>query len=108
VPTYDYVCESCGQVLEVVHGIDGDGPAECSDCGGSMSKAFAAPTIHFKGSGWAKKDRRSTSGPVKPKATKEGEAPTAPGSAPAPDAGGGTDGGGATGDGAGVDRAVGE
>ena len=36
-----------------------------------MSKAFAAPTVHFKGSGWAKKDRKSVSGPVKPKVVPE-------------------------------------
>ena len=28
-----------------------------------MKKAFSAPTIHFKGSGWAKKERRATSAP---------------------------------------------
>jgi predicted nucleic acid-binding Zn ribbon protein len=26
-----------------------------------MRKAFAAPAVHFKGSGWAKKERRSGS-----------------------------------------------
>ncbi|MEI8333490.1 MAG: zinc ribbon domain-containing protein [Chloroflexota bacterium] len=51
MPIYDYVCESCGRVLEVIHGHHDAGPAACPDCGGSMSKAFAAPTIHFKGSG---------------------------------------------------------
>jgi putative FmdB family regulatory protein len=88
VPIYDYVCESCGRVIEVIHGLHADGPPECPDCGGSMSKVFAAPTIHFKGSGWAKKDRRSTSGSVKPKGTKQGEASGTPGSGPAADSGG--------------------
>jgi putative FmdB family regulatory protein len=88
VPIYDYVCESCGRVIEVIHGLHADGPAECPDCGGAMSKVFAAPTIHFKGSGWAKKDRRSTSGTVKPKETKQGEASGSSGSGPAADSGG--------------------
>jgi len=65
VPIYDYVCETCGHVIEVVHRIDADGPGECPQCGGPMSKAFSAPAVHFKGSGWAKKDRKSVSGPVK-------------------------------------------
>ena len=47
---------------------------ECPQCGGPMSKAFAAPTFHFKGSGWAKKDRKSVSGPVKTSAASEGGA----------------------------------
>ena len=39
------------------------GPTFCPVCGaeGTMTKAFTAPTIHFKGSGWAKKDRSSSS-----------------------------------------------
>ena len=99
MPIYDYVCESCGRVIEVIHGLHADGPAECPDCGGAMSKVFAAPTIHFKGSGWAKKDRRSTSGSVKPKGTKQGEASGTPGSGPAADSGGSSaaDPGGASG-----------
>jgi putative FmdB family regulatory protein len=57
VPTYDYLCTVCGHGLEVVHGIHGHGPTTCPVCGGPMRKAFAAPAVHFKGSGWAKKDR---------------------------------------------------
>ena len=59
MPTYDYVCSSCGRVTEVVHSINASGPAACPACGavGTLTKAFNPPTIHFKGSGWAKKDR---------------------------------------------------
>ena len=57
MPTYDYVCSACGHRLEVVHGIHGHGPERCPVCGGAMRKAFVAPAVHFKGSGWAKKDR---------------------------------------------------
>lgn len=57
MPTYDYICTACGHELEVVHGIHGHGPSACPDCGGRMRKGFAAPAVHFKGSGWAKKDR---------------------------------------------------
>lgn len=72
MPIHDYVCESCGHVMEVVHGLHAEGPRECPQCGGPMSKAFSAPAVHFKGSGWAKKDRRSVSGPVKAKAATDG------------------------------------
>lgn len=72
MPIYDYVCESCGHVMEVVHGHDAEGPRECPQCGGPMAKAFAAPTVHFKGTGWAKKDRKSVSGPVKAKPATDG------------------------------------
>jgi putative FmdB family regulatory protein len=64
MPIYDYLCSSCGQTTEVIHGIEAAGPRFCPVCGaeGTLRKAFAAPTVHFKGSGWAKKDRSSSSG----------------------------------------------
>jgi putative FmdB family regulatory protein len=57
MPTYDYICPN-GQRFEVVHSVTAEGPTACPICGASpVRKAFAPPTIHFKGSGWAKKDR---------------------------------------------------
>jgi len=60
MPIYDYVCHHCGHRFEVIHGVHADGPRTCPVCGGGpVRKAIAAPTIHFKGTGWAKKDRGS-------------------------------------------------
>jgi putative FmdB family regulatory protein len=63
MPIYDYLCSNCGQKTEVIHGIDAAGPRFCPACGaeGTLRKAFATPAVHFKGSGWAKKDRSSSS-----------------------------------------------
>ncbi len=63
MPIYDYLCSNCGERTEVIHAISAPGPLFCPACGadGSMRKAFVAPTVHFKGSGWAKKDRSSAS-----------------------------------------------
>ncbi len=61
MPTYDYRCTVCGHEMEVVHGVYGHGPDVCPKCGGEMRKAFVVPAIHFKGSGWAKKDRGAAS-----------------------------------------------
>ena len=68
MPIYDYHCSNCGQTTEVIHGIDAPAPRFCPVCGaeGTLRKAFATPAVHFKGSGWAKKDRSSSSRP-KPK-----------------------------------------
>ena len=64
MPRYDYACAACGRRFEVVHGITEDGPTSCPLCGeGPVRKAFAPPAIHFKGSGWAKKERRATAAP---------------------------------------------
>jgi putative FmdB family regulatory protein len=61
VPIYDYVCGSCGHRFEVFRGINEAGPNQCPECGGPVARAFAPPTIHFKGTGWAKSDRHATS-----------------------------------------------
>lgn len=62
MPIYEYVCSACGHRTDILHGIHEPGPHFCPECGteGSMRKAFAPPTIVFKGSGWAKKERRSS------------------------------------------------
>src|SRR5436189_4803580 len=62
MPIYDYACSNCGRVTEVVHGINDTGPRFCPECGaeGTMRKALSTPAIVFKGSGWAKVDRRSS------------------------------------------------
>jgi len=60
VPLYDYVCAACGRRFEVIHGVHGDPPASCPLCGeGPVRKAISAPAVHYKGSGWAKKERRA-------------------------------------------------
>jgi putative FmdB family regulatory protein len=65
MPTYDYVCRHCGHRFEVIHGVHAEGPTHCPVCHkGGVRKAISAPSIVFKGSGWAKKDRSSTSRPA--------------------------------------------
>ena len=64
MPAYDYDCAACGRRFEVVHGVHADGPTTCPLCGkGPVRKAISAPAIHYKGSGWAKKERRATATP---------------------------------------------
>ena len=58
MPTYDYGCTNCGHVIEVVHGVNEAGPTVCPECGGLLRKRLSAPAIHFRGTGWAKKDAR--------------------------------------------------
>ena len=60
MPLYDYDCAACGRRFEVIHGVHADPPAACPLCGsGPVKKAISAPTVHYKGSGWAKKERRA-------------------------------------------------
>ena len=68
MPLYDYVCAACDRRFEVIHGVHGDPPTSCPLCGeGPVRKAISAPAVHYRGSGWAKKERRAA---VKSGATK--------------------------------------
>jgi len=65
VPFYDYVCSACGHEVEVMHSVHATGPSVCPNCGGDMRKALVAPAVHFKGSGWARKERSGAAKPDK-------------------------------------------
>lgn len=64
MPIYEYACTACDHRTDILHGLNDPGPTFCPSCGreGTMRKLFAPPTIHYKGSGWAKKDRGGSSG----------------------------------------------
>ena len=75
MPIYDYTCAGCGRLTEVIHAMREGGPRFCPSCGaeGTMRKGFAAPAVHFKGSGWAKKDRSATASSGRARTPKSGE-----------------------------------
>src|SRR5687768_15951360 len=93
MPIYDYTCSKCRRVTEVIHGINDHGPKFCPECGAedTMTKRFVAPTVHFKGSGWAKKDRSTARAS---RTTDDGSAATA-GEAKGSNEGAGSDSGAA-------------
>ena len=57
MPFYDYICQDCGHRVEVRHSVHGHGPGSCPECNGPMKKAMTAAAVHYKGSGWARKER---------------------------------------------------
>ena len=75
MPIYEYVCSNCGHRMEVVHSIHGHGPGECPECGGPVKKAFSPPAVHFKGTGWARKESASH---VRPSKSKDSDSGTVP------------------------------
>ena len=82
MPIYDYSCTACRHLVEVIHGINEAGPRFCPNCGveGSMRKGFSTPAVHFKGSGWAKKDRSTSTSPARTNSTKSSSGGDAAGS----------------------------
>jgi putative FmdB family regulatory protein len=71
MPIYEYLCTACDQRADILHGRNDPGPHFCPSCGseGTMRKQFGLPSIHFKGSGWAKKDRGAARASSSSKAT---------------------------------------
>ena len=99
MPIYDYLCSNCGQKTEVIHGINAPGPRYCPACGaeGTLRKTFATPAVHFKGSGWAKKDRSSSSG-ARAKSSAPASTSTEGGDGASKGSGAGSDAGGGSAD----------
>lgn len=108
MPIYEFVCEDCGRLTEVMQKLTDPPPAACPECGGGrMARMVSRTSFQLKGGGWysdlygspKEKPKAATAGgEAKPggaeaKAGGEskagGEAKPAPGaSAPAPASGG--------------------
>lgn len=52
MPLYEYKCDKCGAVFEVMQKFS-DEPLHVHDnCGGTVERLISAPSFQFKGSGW--------------------------------------------------------
>ncbi len=61
MPTYDYVCESCGHAFEQMQSITAKSLRKCPKCGKNKLKRLigAGAGVIFKGSGFYATDYRS-------------------------------------------------
>lgn len=63
MPTYEYVCKSCGENFEVFQSFSARPLKKHGEgCGGQLQKIFHARGVVFKGSGFYKTDSRVSSG----------------------------------------------
>jgi putative FmdB family regulatory protein len=60
MPTYEYVCQSCGTHVEVYQRFSDEPLTVCGACGGPLRKVFHPAGILFKGSGFYVTDSRSS------------------------------------------------
>jgi putative FmdB family regulatory protein len=58
MPTYEYVCKSCGDNIEVFQSFNSRPLKKHAECGGELKKVFHARGVVFKGSGFYKTDSR--------------------------------------------------
>src|SRR3954471_10986989 len=63
MPTYDYICDSCGHEFEAFESIKADAQTDCPQCHEAKLRRKIGPgaAILFKGSGFYQTDYRSDS-----------------------------------------------
>jgi putative FmdB family regulatory protein len=63
MPLYEYKCDKCGQVFEVIQRFSDDPLTTHEVCGGHVERLISAPAFQFKGSGFYITDyARNTAG----------------------------------------------
>lgn len=104
MPIYEYVCEKCGKLNEVIQKISDPAPNKCDGCGteGTMSRVVSRTSFVLKGGGWysdlyssTKKDASKAADTSKPAAASStastsSTTSSAPAAAPASTGGSGT------------------
>jgi putative FmdB family regulatory protein len=75
MPIYEYECESCGKIEEILQKISDNPLCTCKHCTGKLHKLVSHSSFHLKGTGWyvtdyAKKSAKKTEGAT-PQETKE-------------------------------------
>lgn len=67
MPLYEYKCEGCGEVFEVIQKFADEPLTVHEKCGGHVNRLMSAPSFQFKGSGWYVTDyaKGGASGPGK-------------------------------------------
>src|ERR1043165_8127108 len=57
MPIYEYVCEKCGNHIELLQKVGDPAPKKCTKCKkGKMEKIFSRTSFQLKGSGWYASD----------------------------------------------------
>jgi putative FmdB family regulatory protein len=52
MPLYEYACEKCGKVFEVMQKFADEHLKIHEECGGKVDRLLSVPALHFKGSGF--------------------------------------------------------
>lgn len=52
MPIYEYGCDACGKVLEVMQKYSDEPLRTCPDCSGRLTKLISRTSFQFKGTGW--------------------------------------------------------
>jgi putative FmdB family regulatory protein len=74
MPLYEYKCQSCGKVFEVMQRFSDEPLSIHEGCGGAVERLLSPPAFQFKGSGWYITDyARKADGKGDSKPARDGE-----------------------------------
>jgi putative FmdB family regulatory protein len=76
MPLYEYKCDRCGDVFEVIEKFSDPPLQEHPSCGGHVERLLSAPALQFKGTGWYVTDYARNSGNGKPGSKSENKSET--------------------------------
>jgi putative FmdB family regulatory protein len=57
MPIYEFKCDKCDGIQDVALGFEAPKEVLCDKCGVRMFRVWTATPTHFKGQGWASKDK---------------------------------------------------
>lgn len=66
MPLYEYKCNVCGSVFEVIQKFSDEPLKVHENCGGAVQRLISPSALHFKGSGWYVTDYARKSGGTSP------------------------------------------
>lgn len=58
MPTYDYKCDACDLIVEIVRSMSDESEQLCEKCQKPMRVVIGNTGVVYNGEGWAKTDRR--------------------------------------------------
>ena len=56
MPIYEYQCQKCEGVFEILQGFNDKPARKCEECGGRLKRLISVSAFHLKGSGWYETD----------------------------------------------------
>ena len=62
MPLYEYKCDSCGKIFEVIQKFADEPLTVHPECGGKVERLLSAPAFHLKGTGWYATDYAKSNG----------------------------------------------
>jgi len=77
MPIYEYRCEQCGRVVEILQKVGARSGGKCEKCSGRLKKLISRTAFLLKGGGWYS-EGYSKSGGAKSTSSKPSETKSSP------------------------------